>query len=141
MSLIKCPTDGWWKHWFFITKINIYESPSKLELCKPSSWRNLIALLAAIVSNTTINDGRGMISNRAAIISSEELRTTTLISTAPNSSKTAPPKLFSEHLGQVASRQIASGAVCWQIYHAGLETPEGAALPNPKVCPVEPLPL
>lgn len=68
MSLIKCPTDGWWKHWFFITKINIYESPSKLELCKPSSWRNLTALLAAIVSNTTMDDGRGMISNRAAII-------------------------------------------------------------------------
>lgn len=103
--------------------------------------KNLTALLAAIVSNTTMDDGRGMISNRAAIISSEELRTTTLISTAPNSSKTAPPKVFSEHLGQVASRQIASGAVCWQIYHAGLETPEGAAIPNPKVCPVEPLPL
>ena len=31
MSLIKWPTDGEWKHWFLIAKIDDYEYPSKIE--------------------------------------------------------------------------------------------------------------
>jgi len=45
------------------------ESPSKIEPQKPTYWMNSIALLAAKVSNKTIDDGMGIISVKAAIIS------------------------------------------------------------------------
>ena len=92
MSLIKWPTAGWWKHWFLVAKTNVSESPSKVELCKSSSWRKWSALRAAIVSKATMNDGRGIILDRAAKTSLEELRTTTPIPTFPKSSKTTPSK-------------------------------------------------
>ena len=76
MSLIKWPTNGWWKHWFLIARIEVSESPSKIELPKLSSWRKVTALRAAIVSKLTIDDGRGMISDNAARTSPEEFRTT-----------------------------------------------------------------
>ena len=93
MFLIKWPNKGWWKHWFLIARIKVSESPSKIELPKLSSWRKVTALCAAIVSKTTIDDGRGMISNNAARTSPEEFRTMTPIPTASNSSKTALSKL------------------------------------------------
>ena len=92
MSLIKWPTKGWSKHWFLIAKIEVPKSPSKIELPMPSSWRKVIALHAAIVSKTTIDDGREMISNNAARTSLVEFRTMTLIPTASKSSKTALSK-------------------------------------------------
>ena len=52
----------------------------------------MIALHAAIVSKTTIDDGREMISNNAARTSLVEFRTMTLITTASKSSKTALSK-------------------------------------------------
>ena len=65
-SLIKWPTKGWWKHWFLIARIEVSESPSKIELPKLISWRKVTALRSTIVSKTTIDDGRGMISDNAA---------------------------------------------------------------------------
>ena len=73
MSLTKWPTTGWWKHWFLIAGIEVSESPSKIELSKPSSCRKETALRAAIVSRARIDDGRGMISDRAASSSPKEL--------------------------------------------------------------------
>lgn len=92
MSLIKWPTAGWGKHWFLIAKIYVFESPSKVEPCKSNSWRKWSALRPAVVSKATMNNGRGIILDRAAKTSPEELWTTTLIPTAPKSSKTTPSK-------------------------------------------------
>ena len=92
-SLIKWPTKGWWKHWFLIARIEVSESPSKIELPKLISWRKVTALRSTIVSKTTIDDGRGMISDNAARTSPEEFQTTTPIPTTSKSSKIAPSKL------------------------------------------------
>ena len=92
MSLIKWPTEGWWKDWFLIARIDSSESPSKIELCKPFSWRKLTALRAASVSRATMEDGKGMISDIVASTSPKEFRITTPMPAAPSSSKMAPSK-------------------------------------------------
>ena len=93
MTLIKWPTTWWWKHWFLIANIEVSESPSKIELPKPSLCRKVTALSAAIISRARIDDGRGMISDKAPSSSPEELWTTTPIPAASNSSKIALLKL------------------------------------------------
>ena len=89
MSLTKWPTTGCWKLCFLIAEIAYSESPSKIVLLKPSSRKNRTARLAAIVSNATMDEGRGIILDSVAKTSSEELRTTAPIPAAPKSSKTA----------------------------------------------------
>ena len=51
-----------------------------------------VTLLAAIVSRATMDEGMGIISNKAARTSPEEFQTTAPIPIAPKSSKTAPSK-------------------------------------------------
>ena len=111
MSLIKWPTDGWWKHWFLIANVDASESPSKIELCKSSSRIKVTALQAAMVSTATMEDGEGMVSDRAASTSPEEFRTTTPIPTTPNSSKTARSKFVFKVLGS-GGFQMASFGGC-----------------------------
>ena len=92
MSFIKWPTFGWWKHWFLIAEIEVSESPSKIEPCRLSSWRKWTTLRAATVSNANIDDGQGIISDKAAMTVPEEFQTTTPMPDAPKSSKIAPSK-------------------------------------------------
>lgn len=109
MSLIKWPTDGWWKRWFLIAKVDASESPSKIELCKSSSWIKVTALLVAMISTATMDNGRGMISGRATSTSPEKFRTTTPIPTAPNSSKTESSKFVFKVLRSVGFQMASFG--------------------------------
>ena len=97
MSLSRWPHDGWDKHWFFLVEMDTSESPSKTELCMPNSWTKWIALRAASVSRTCIQEGKGIISTKVAKTSPWESQTTTPMPAAFRSSNTAPSKfVFTE---------------------------------------------
>ena len=98
MSLTKWPTTGCWKLCFLIVEIASLESPSKIMPLKPSSRTNRIARLVTIVSNATMDEGRGILSDNAAKTSPEESRTTAPVPTDPKSSKTAPSKFVFNRL-------------------------------------------
>ena len=70
----------------------IFESPSKDDWVIPTSRANKTALLPASDSNITTEGGKGIFSDKAAIISPLDFRITTSIPASFEFLKTAPSK-------------------------------------------------
>ena len=100
----------------------------------------MTALRATIVSKTTIDDGRGMISDNAARTSPEEFQTTTPIPTTSKSSKIAPSKLVFRVLRSGGFQIVCFGGCLMTDCHGAAEIPEGTAVPGPRVYPAASLP-
>ena len=92
MSFTIWPKDDYKEFWSCKAFIKIFESPSKLDLQKLSSWTNSIALLDANVSNKNTKDGLGIFIAKGIKTSPWEFRTTAPIPASCESSNIAPSK-------------------------------------------------